>query len=223
MPALDEAERPARWLRSVRATLVKWAKKDSKRAPWLHPGDPWSVLVGVVLGDRTGGRDESVREFLSEFPSSRRGLATSILKASVQQDKKTRTAWKRLASAAAALNPKGQVADADKWIEKARLGAAEELLVRTIGFGEPCLLTGAPMMRTVGRITDTTSADERRLSDGRLVVARLVGVGDDAPVISAALNSLGRSVCLPNEPACDECPVTLLCKSSKVGTARRRG
>jgi hypothetical protein len=202
----------------VRSTLVKWAKRDAKRAPWLHPGDPWSVL-----GDRTGGKDEVARDFLSEFPSSRRGLAALILKASIQQDKKMRTAWKRLANAAAALGPGGRVADPDRWIEKIRLGATEELLVRTIGFGEPCLVTGAPLMRTVGRITDTTSADERRLSDGRLVVARLVGVGDDAPVVSAALNALGRNVCLPNEPGCDECPVTLLCKTSRAANTRRRG
>lgn len=214
-PALSEANRPARWLAEVRRALVAWARKDARRAPWLHPGDPWKVLVGALLADRTGARDEAVREFLAEFPSARRGIAGAIRKAAATRDRDTRAAWQQVAKAAAVF-PLARPADtAEQWLPKAGLGTAAELIVRTIGLGEPLILTSTPLMRTAGRLTATNTAEERRLSDGRLVAARLIGIGNDAGFVTSALHSLGRSICLASDPRCGECPVQTLCATAR--------
>lgn len=221
-PVLTEPERPVRWLAALRSALVAWARKDSRKAPWLHPGDPWKVLVGTLLGDRTGGKDEAVREFLAEFPAARRGIAAAIRKAAATRDSRTRAAWQRVAKAAAVF-PLSKTADtAEQWLPRANLGEAAELTMRTIGLGEPWILTSTPLMRAAGRITGTTAAEERRLSEGRLVAARLVGIGADAPLVGSALHSLGRSICLASDPQCGECPVQTLCESARSHTTRRR-
>lgn len=219
---LPYPERPGSWLESARTALVDWGKRDSKNSPWLYPGDTWKVVVGTLLGDRTGGKDEGVRQFLAEFPSPRRGLSAAIKKAAHSKDQRTRSAWNRAVKVAAVLPSARVVETADRWLGQAGLGAAEELVVRVIALGEPSILTSTPLLRAVGRITDTRAADERRGSEGRLVAARIVGIGADAYFISAALHSLGRSVCVSGTPHCTGCPVQRLCKTARPAVKRRQ-
>lgn len=46
---------------------------------------------------------------------------------------------------------------------------------------------------------------------GRMELAKLVGAGEDAALLNAALHRLGSTVCLPDEPLCRLCPVRSQC------------
>lgn len=212
--SLPAAQRPAARLRAIRSRLLEWAEEDAKEAPWRHPGDPWKVLAGIVLADRTGGRDHAAHEFLQRFGVPVKGIVPLIRKASAEVSEGASVGYRRLANAASAfVHRRGQ--DTDRWLEAADLGGAEEALIRTIGLGEDRILATTPILRVAGRITGTKVADERSLSDGRIVVGGLIGSEGSGPALTAALHALGRLVCTTADPDCKRCPVRRFCVSSR--------
>lgn len=200
---------------SIRRSLTKWARVDAKRAPWRHPGDRWAVLVGVLLADRVGDADRAVADFLKQFPVPESGVSTRIRREAARRSGTERKGYLRLAAAATQLAKGGQrVWDRNRWVEAAELGSAEEVLVRTIGLEEDRILASAAVLRVVARLTGTAVDEERRLSDGRMQIARIVGAGD-VPQLTAALHVLGRSICGPVDPDCPRCPLKSDCRSMK--------
>lgn len=212
--ALPESRRPARGLSAMRSRLIEWGAKDARLAPWRHPGDPWAVLAGVVLGDRVGGQDEAVRDFLVSFPRVQPGTGARIRKGASARSGTQRADYERMAAVACALAGGRRAWDRDAWVGAGRLGPAEEALVRTIGLGEERILATHAMLRVAARFAGTRVNEERRLSDGRMEIARIVGAGENAASTTAALHALGRVVCTPADPGCRRCPLTSCCASS---------
>jgi adenine-specific DNA glycosylase len=198
----------------MRDKLLEWAQRDAKNAPWRYPGDPWQVLAGLVLSDRTGSNDESVRIFVDEFPSLGAGVATAIRKASEKQTASNRKRYLRLANTARALGRRRSL-DSDAWVGAAKLGDAEEGLFRTVGFGENRVLASAAMLRVATRIMGSNLDGEKKLSEGRMLVGRVIGNGPRAHELTAAVHALGRVVCRPEQPDCRRCPVNRYCQSRK--------
>jgi DNA (cytosine-5)-methyltransferase 1 len=214
-PPLPKPLRESTRLSRIRTRVLNWAKRDARVAPWRHPGNPWHVLAGVVLGDRVGASDEAVGAFLKRFPSYGSGVETLIRKAAREQRGTVRKGYERMARAAKALNRCRNSWASAGWIDAAELGDAEEALVLTVGCSEDRVLVSAPILRVVARLTETDIDLKRRLSDGRMVVGRLIGSGSAAPGILAALQAVGRSICTPDEPDCTSCPVNRYCKSNR--------
>lgn len=211
---LPSVERESRRLPRIREKLLEWAARDARIAPWRHPGNPWQVLVGVVLADRVGARDQAVAKLLNEFPSYGYRVAAGIRKAARDAAGSVQEGYGRLARAADALSRRKNPWDSDAWIAAAELSQAEAAFVRTVGCGEDRVLVSSAILRAVGRITGRDVALERPLSDGRMVVGRVVGTGPSAIRVLAALHAVGRSICTPNEPDCRHCPVRRSCKRS---------
>lgn len=211
---LPSLQRESTRLARIRAKLLEWATRDASIAPWRHPGDPWQVLAGVVLGDRVGARDEAVAELLKQFPSYGSRASTGIRKAARDATGSVQRGYGRLARAARVLTRRSNPWESDAWIDAAELGEAEAAFVLTVGCGEDRVLVSAAILRVVARLTGTDVAMERRLSDGRMVVGRVVGTGPSAIRILAALHAIGRSICAPDEPECRRCPVRRYCKSA---------
>ena len=209
-------KRASRRLGQIRTALLKWGTGDAKKAPWRHPGRPWQVLAGVCLGDRTGARDEMVKAFLGQFPSPTHAAYEAIAKEARRQSGNHRHSLLALARTARALaNDKRGWANG-RWGTAASLGPSDEAIVRTIGLHEDRVLTPTPSLRVVARLTGTRIDEERRLSDGRLAVALLLGPGENVPALNAALYALGRAVCTPQDPGCSRCPVARPCPSSDL-------
>jgi DNA (cytosine-5)-methyltransferase 1 len=199
---------------SVRSHLLQWASRDIKQAPWRHPGSPWSALVGVLLGDRLGAQDDGAREFLERHPALSRKAFADIERERRRTSGARREALARLARAARSLSNTSRAKDANSWVEAAGLNPQEEALARTLGLREDKILASTPALRVIARLTGRPVDEERRLSDGRMEIARLVGTGMNAPKLAAALHALGRVVCTAQEPTCAKCPVSRLCSSS---------
>jgi DNA (cytosine-5)-methyltransferase 1 len=212
---LPEEQRSLNRNSVVRKALLEWAREDAKRAPWRHPGDPWTVLAGVLLGDRAGALDRSVSEFLKQFPVPSSGVSTRIRKASSARTGTEQKGYRRLAAAAAQLSKGRRAAwHRDRWVEAAEIGPADEAFVRAVGLEEDRVLTTAPVLRVVARLTGTAVDEERRLSDGRMQIARIIGAAQ-VPRLTAALHALGRSVCASSAPDCRRCPVKSDCHFRK--------
>ena len=209
---LRATERSARRLEGMRKGLLMWARKDARRAPWRHPGNPWLALAGVVLADRSGGADDEVRSFVENFPAPevvRRKAFCSI------------GAEAASASLANGYTCLGEIArhvsrhrdwERVEWARLAELNATEESLVRMIGFGEDRVIPSAATLRVVGRVLGEPVAAARRTTDGRIMTGRILGAAD-APAIGAALHALGRTLCAPRNPDCGHCPLARECAS----------
>ncbi len=68
--------------------------------------------------------------------------------------------------------------------------------------GNDVLLATQPTLRVAARVASSESHKVNRLSNGRVNLATLIGVGQDAPLRAAALRLLGNTICLPTPPAC---------------------
>ena len=80
--------------------------------------------------------------------------------------------------------------------------------------GNDVLLATQPTLRVAARVAGSDSHKVNRMSNGRVDLARLVGVGDDAPLRAAALRLIGNTICLPIGPECIRCPLRENCLSS---------
>lgn len=198
----------------IRATLLKWGAKDGKKAPWRHPGRPWQVLAGVCLGERVGAHDEAAEAFLERFPSPTRAASKTIAKDAKQRSGNKRDALLALARTARCLANDRRGWANGQWAKAAALGAADEAMVRTLGFGEERVLTPASSLRVVARLTASDIDEKRQLANVRLAAALLVGRGKQVPAINAAVYALGRVICTSKNPNCRRCPLVRYCPSS---------
>lgn len=209
------AKRPVRMLQASRLALLRWARADARVAPWRHSGDPWSALVGAVLGDRIGGEDEAVAVFLEQFPRQRRALGDAIKKASKGVGGRERKNYMRLAKSAEVLGTRRSAWDEEGWGKAVRLASWEESLVRMIGLGEPSLIPTKQSLRVVARVTGTNVDTENQQSQGRMLLARFLGLDDESAPVGAALQALGRVICTANDPDCGRCPLKKHCAYSR--------
>ena len=199
---------------AIRARLLTWGREDAKHAPWRHPGDPWQVLAGVILADRVGSSDRAVEEFLRCFPAAGKGVATKIRKAAALRKGTESKGYRRLSGAVAELTKGGAEAwNRERWARAAKLGPTSKDLVRTIGLKEDRILSTAPLLRVVARLTGTSVDEKRQLSDGRMQTARIVGAAE-VPGLTAALHALGRSICGIGKPDCWKCPLRRQCRTA---------
>jgi DNA (cytosine-5)-methyltransferase 1 len=212
--AVPVAKRDSRRLVEMRDLLLDWAVKDAKAAPWRHPGEPWRVLVGVVLGDRIGARDTAVKEFLNQFPSPAVKTRGAIAREALLREGAMREAFNRLARAARDLANAQNAWGGVQWVKSVGLSSTEEALVRTIGLGEDKVFVSTPVLRVVARVAGSHVAGERQRSDGRMEVGRVIGSGPRAAALTAALHALGRSICTAQDQDCSHCPVARVCKTA---------
>jgi DNA (cytosine-5)-methyltransferase 1 len=197
-------------LERIRSKLQAWGRHDSRSAPWRHPCDPWCAAVGVLLADRLGGADHEVRAFLKRFPRPVRGSAAEIRRYATELPRSSRRAAERLAHLAEAIV--ARTGKEETWNTRGGLGPQEEALVRLIGLQEDTILATASALRVASRLTGLPVDQGRRLSDGRMLLARIVGIEPHEPRLNPALHALGRVVCTPAAPSCEICPLLEDCK-----------
>lgn len=212
---IGASARPVRVLSTIRKQLIDWGKHDAGTAPWRHPCDPWTAAAGVLLGDRTGGDDKAVQQFLEKFPERRRRLDEAILKVLTEFPGKQRKHLKRLAAIAKAVGSGRSAWENADWVEAGRLTSAEISLIEMLGMNEPHLVPTSQSLRVIARLTDSTVDTTNKLSAGKMTLGHFIGLDEDSPAVGAALNALGRVVCTQNDPNCGACPVARSCPSSR--------
>jgi DNA (cytosine-5)-methyltransferase 1 len=104
--------------------------------------------------------------------------------------------------------------DGDGWRRTSGLGPAARAWIDVLTGGGG-MVASTSVLRTAARITATEVDRQNRLSHGRMELAGLIGDGDSAAVVNAALHRLGTKVCTAEEPDCTRCPVAKLCRSAR--------
>lgn len=90
------------------------------------------------------------------------------------------------------------------------LSAASVAMVTLAALEENPVVVAAPALRAAGRFFGIDAARNKQ-TDGRMAIARLVGGRRGANATHLALVELGATVCLPEHPRCDECPLARDC------------
>lgn len=209
------AWRSSDWRAGFRTRLVKWAKRDRVAAPWAYPGDPWQVLVGICLSRKRDIGWPDPKGFLDLVPTL--GDATPQLMniLDVMADPgRSRTAVQILRRVAEALRADPEGWDSDGWVKVAALGPAALDWMELLAFDGGRMIPSSSVLRVTARVTGSRVNEKNRMSKGRMELSMLIGDGPDAAMINAAMHRLGSFVCLSDEPACQHCPLSQLCRSA---------
>jgi len=204
----------------VQKALLGWFAKNARDLPWRRTADPYAIWVSEIMLQQT--RVPAVvpyyERFLRRFPTVRQ-LARARLDAVLKL-------WEGLGYYSRARNlhraAKEIVARCGGHLPSSR----EELLplpgigrytagaIASIAFGRREPLVDGNVIRVLCRLfrikgSPRDSAVEKRIW---ALAAKLVPKSH-AGQFNQALMELGREICLPRHPRCDECPVNRFCEA----------
>ena len=198
-----------------RERLGRWASEDSQMSPWAYPGDPWPVAVGLIVGARSPGDWEISSDVLGCAPTFEDATPrTFATMRRLTGPGRPRSVVRRIEAVVAAVRRHKAGWGSDGWRRTARFGPAARRWYALMAGESKGLVTSAAVLRVTARLTGTTVDRRNRNSTGRMELAKLVGVGEDAATLNVAMHRLGQSVCTPRNPACHNCPLRTICSDA---------
>ncbi|MCF7808244.1 MAG: A/G-specific adenine glycosylase [Candidatus Marinimicrobia bacterium] len=104
----------------------------------------------------------------------------------------------------------------DSWLKLPGIGEYTAASIASLAFGEPVALIDGNVLRVYSRLKMIT-ADISKTKTKRLILKELQSIiSRDRPgVFNQALMDLGRVVCTPKRPRCQECPLASACAARK--------
>lgn len=207
-------QRHSRQLKAIRGRLLKWARKNASAQPWRYPGDLWAVVVGAVLSQKSREPTGIIAATLGEMPEPRRVTPARLRAVSASFGERLEKQLARLEKAARVLGRRRLDVEDSAWLGLAGLTSHEASVVRAIGLREDTILTTTQSLRVAARVTGTEVDRKNRLSDGKMILGRIVASGGDAPALNAALHAVGTDICTAADPGCESCPLGDICASS---------
>lgn len=235
LDSLDQAEDPGISTRETAVELAGWFREkcDSLTLPWLNSASRWEVVAGELLLDRAPPR--VIRRLWPIIhkltPSSRRRSVDTDLVDGLIDMSRTVGRIKR-AEAVAALAERlaetpnlldGRAEEVNRMVTLP--GSVVDLAALAVpdgsrghedeGVEEPVLVTKG-VLRVARRFQANPVDRKNKMTDGRMAVARMIGFGPDARHAHLGLIELANSVCRPEHPACDECPLFAHCARDGV-------
>ena len=210
--------------REIGTALADWYldRRDGELAlPWLRAGSRWTFVASEILLNRASR--STIRTFYPALEHLN-VQSTSVPSAASLAGLGTLAETVGRSARAQQLNElAGQMADhpGALWapiIDRAKLPAipasvadlAELAVPTTDAEGEASeepVLTGKGVLRVTSRFLGNDVDVRNKLTDGRLAVARLIGIGEGSRFAQLGLIELAASVCLPDRPVCDLCPL----------------
>jgi DNA (cytosine-5)-methyltransferase 1 len=205
--------------------LAKWFRRRKRLTiPWLRAETRWQVIQAEVLWNRIA--PEYVQEAWAAVAALPTPTATldvlnmrTLLRYARLRGREDRIQQISNLAEWFRLHPKALDANASVEV----LGQAPGMTPALAGFvalvcpgrsdeaEEPVIATD-PTLRVAARALGENVARQRKLSDGRLAIARMVGGDDWSRDAHLALFELAASLCSPkNRPDCGHCPLLDQC------------
>ena len=235
LQSLEQADDPGISTRETCVELAGWfrQRRDHLTLPWLDATSRWEVVAGELLLDRASPR--VIRRFWPIIqkltPSPRRGPANTDLLEGLVDMSRTVGRLNRaetIVALAERLNEtpglldglaeevKSATALSDSVIDFAALVfPGGSLGYEDEGLDEPVLVTKG-VLRVARRFQANTVDRKNKMTDGRMAVARMIGFDPDARHAHLGLIELANSLCRPEHPACEECPLNSHCARDGV-------
>lgn len=85
----------------------------------------------------------------------------------------------------------------------------------------PPVTVGTVVLRVAARLVGNDVDSRNTRTDGRIVVARIIGIDNESREAMLGLVELGRAFCTPQEPRCHDCPLVSCCHIGSAHVRRR--
>lgn len=191
--------------------------------PWRKDSSPWGVLLAEVLLHRTRAQTvaDHYPELIKEFPDP--SSVVSSPEHWLQRTEPLGLFWRSenfLETCEELLTRHNGAVPEDReaLLDLSGVGQYIADAVRCFGFGHPGVIVDSNTIRIAARVTGSSpDAFHHRTRETRRLVARL---GESSDGLTAgdnyALLDLGGLICLPQEPACENCPLSDTCATGQV-------
>lgn len=208
----------------LRRTLLGYYDRSARSLPWRGESDPYRILVSEVMLQQT--RVETVKRYYERWLERFPDLATlaeagedDVLKAweglgYYRRARNLHRAAKVVHRSAGGTFP----SDASALRELPGIGAYTAGAVASIAFGQPAAAVDGNVRRVLARLFDVAEPSAKWLRTTAQSLVDPERPGD----WNQALMELGATVCGPQEPACDACPLARWCAARAAGTQSRR-
>jgi DNA (cytosine-5)-methyltransferase 1 len=222
--SLDHAHRAGISSTETGSLLSRWFRGQATLAlPWLRATTRWQVVSGEILLERLGVKElRSIWPLVQRWEKPGDTVAAAAELAEIASWLERGPRAERLLKLAERLADRPNDLESDRMIHAALRGAEAiaDLAVLTVpreiddDEAEEPVLASRGVLRVASRYSGEPTLERRnRMSDGRLAVARMIGYGDAARDAHKGLIELAASLCKPDAPLCDICPLKESCAS----------
>jgi A/G-specific adenine glycosylase len=210
--------------------LLRWYAVDKRRLPWrAEPGetpDPYRVWLSEIMLQQT--TVVAVRPYFDKFTT--RWPTVQALAAT--DDSAVMAAWAGLGYYARARNlvacartVAGEYggrfpADEAELRKLPGIGRYTAAAIAAIAFGRRAVVVDANVERVVSRLF-AVDAPLPAARERLYLLADSITPEAEAGDFAQAMMDLGSSICTRRKPACERCPLTMLCAARAAGTQEK--
>lgn len=210
--------------RDIGAALIDWYERGARDLPWRRTSDPYAIWVSEIMLQQTQVRTviPYFERFMARFPT------IAALAEAPEED--VFRAWAGLGYYARARNLQrgarevvarhgGRVPE-DPAALRALPGVGRYTAgaIASIAFNAPAPILDGNVIRVLCRLHALRGDPKRAPLQARLweLAEALIPPGR-AGRFNPAMMELGATVCTPQKPACDRCPVAFACRARALG------
>lgn len=212
-------------LRGIRASLLRWYRREARDLPWRRTRDPYAIWLSEILLQQTrvDQGQPYYERFLKAFPT--------VADLAAADEERVLKAWEGLGYYARARN----LHKAAKTIVNERGGVLPETLedwqslpgvgrytagaVTSIAHGLRAPVLDGNVKRVLSRLLDVEESIDDPAVTGELWERATSLVPKAAPGdFNQGMMELGARICVPRSPKCSECPVQRHCEAHARGT-----
>ena len=200
------------------AALLSWYRANRRSMPWRDHPDPYAVWVSEIMLQQT--RIETVRNyftrFMERFPTWR-NLANAPLQDVLKM-------WEGLGYYSRARNLRRaaqslrELPDSlEGWRELPGVGPYTAAAIASVCYGVRAPVVDGNVSRVMARL-DCLPDDFSQIGNRNKLAERLqpwIDEADSPGDFNQAMMELGETVCLPQTPLCEVCPLCAECKARK--------
>lgn len=232
--ALNRGDQKAVQAREISVVLSDWYRdlpEESMMQPWLRSGDRWKILVCEIFLERASREElRMIWPLIKGLPGPEPGLAVpentmKVLK-SVFTGKRFEKRIMRLEKLADEIR-RFPEALWEPRISRGKLPSVNPALIDVLELAAPTadaegnkseepVIVAKGILRITTRFQGVDTESRNKLSEGRLSVARMLGMNEHARSAHIALFELSRTVCTIENPACEICPLRRKCQKFGV-------
>jgi DNA (cytosine-5)-methyltransferase 1 len=234
LDALQRGSKKGVQAREISMVLADWYRnlpEDALLQPWLRTGDRWKILICEIFLERASREElRMIWPLIKELPGPVPGQpvpeeSVKVLK-SVFTGKRFEKRITRLEKLADEIR-RDTSALWEPRISREKLPSVNPALIDVLELSAPTadvegnkseepVIVAKGILRITTRFQGMDTESRNKLSEGRLSIARMLGMNEHARAAHLALFELSRTVCTIENPACDICPLRRKCQKFRV-------
>lgn len=219
--ALADMFNPAH-LKPLRRSLLRWYDANKRDLPWRTDRDPYRVWVSEIMLQQTrvAAVIEYFQRFIRRFPdvhSLARARESSVLAqwsglGYYRRARSFHAAARIISKESSGRFPRTST----DWLQLPGIGPYTAAAIASIAFDEPCAVVDGNVERVIRRLTGNASLGGKPLWQAAQQLLSPEHPGD----YNQSVMELGATVCLPDQPVCNVCPITRWCATRGSGQRR---